>query len=305
MYSMKISVAALAACAACCSAVQGQEAQQLEVSSVLVTQLEQVEVPARQPGMLASMSVREGEIVEPGQELARIDDSIAQLELNQARIEFETARALAANDVKVRLAEKSSAVAAADLRRGLESEALVPKSVSATELDRLRLAAERGELEVEQAKFEFEAAQWVLRSRENQLRLAESNVEQHTINAPIAGIVVQVHHRRGEWVEAGDKFARILRTDRLRAEGLLQGDDLPADAAGSSVTLRVSANGQPHREYTGTLVFVSPEINPVDGRVRVWAEIENHDGLLKSGTPASMTISIGAPAQKVENSGQP
>ena len=43
-------------------------------------------------------------------------------------------------------------------------------------------------------------------------------------------------------------------------------------------------------EFAGKLVFVNPEISPVNGQMRVWAEIENHDLKLRPGLRGSLTI---------------
>jgi multidrug efflux pump subunit AcrA (membrane-fusion protein) len=37
-------------------------------------------------------------------------------------------------------------------------------------------------------------------------------------------------------------------------------------------------------------VFVSPEVDPVNGQVRVLAEVDNPDGVLRPGLRATMTI---------------
>ena len=40
----------------------------------------------------------------------------------------------------------------------------------------------------------------------------------------------------------------------------------------------------------GKIVFVSPEIDPVNAQVRVWAEVENPDLSLRPGLQAEMII---------------
>jgi multidrug efflux pump subunit AcrA (membrane-fusion protein) len=37
-------------------------------------------------------------------------------------------------------------------------------------------------------------------------------------------------------------------------------------------------------------VFVSPEVDPVNGQVRVWAEVENRDGQLRPGVHGKLSI---------------
>ena len=63
------------------------------LESVVVTLIEQVEVPAQEAGLLAKVAVREGQTVNPGDLLAQIDDTEARLKLKRAEIELETAQA--------------------------------------------------------------------------------------------------------------------------------------------------------------------------------------------------------------------
>ncbi len=83
---------------------------------------------------------------------------------------------------------------------------------------------------------------------------------------------------------------RILRLDRLRAEGFVQTRDLERELLDAPVKVRVAAPGKPEAEYAGRVVFVSPEIDPVNSQVRVWAEIENPQLDLRPGLRATMTI---------------
>jgi macrolide-specific efflux system membrane fusion protein len=101
---------------------------------------------------------------------------------------------------------------------------------------------------------------------------------------------VQVHHRRGEWVQPGEKVLRILRLDRLRAEGFVDARNLERELLDAPVKVRVSLPGQPEAEFSGRVVFVSPEIDPVNSQVRIWADIENPKLELRPGLRAAMTI---------------
>jgi macrolide-specific efflux system membrane fusion protein len=111
----------------------------------------------------------------------------------------------------------------------------------------------------------------------------------------LAGVVVQVRRRRGEWVQPGETVVRVLRIDRLRAEGFVRASDIEGDMTNAPVTLRVSLAGQP-QEFQGVVAFVAPEIDPVNGQVRVWAEFDNPDLLLRPGLKGSMSIARPATA---------
>lgn len=265
-------------------------AEEIHVSSVLIKLLEQVDVPARVAGALANVAVHEGEIVTAGAPLAQIEDGDAQIEKRRAELELIGARRVAESDVKVRYAKKSLEVAQTELRRAVDSGKRLAQSVSQSELDQLRLLVQRGELDVEEAQLEWELSQTTRESKENDLRLAEYNISQRRIAAPLAGFVAEVHRHRGEWVQPGQPILRMLRLDRLRAEGLVNARAVQGDVNGRTVKLTVQLNDQSSATFAGKVVFVSPEIDPVNGQVRIWAEIENTDLRLQPGLHGSMVI---------------
>jgi macrolide-specific efflux system membrane fusion protein len=62
-----------------------------------------------------------------------------------------------------------------------------------------------------------------------------------------------------------------------------------AELSGKEVSLEVEGLSE-QRAPAGTIVFVSPEVDPITGQVRVWAEIDNREGKLRPGQPARMVI---------------
>ncbi len=241
-------------------------------------------------GALTAVVAREGEIVEAGVPLAQIEDGDAKIEKRRADLELVAARRAADSDVQVRYAKKSLEVAQTELRRAVDSEKRLAQSVSKSELDQLRLLVQRGELEVEEAQLEWELAQTTRESKENDVRLADYAILQRSITAPLAGFVVEVYRHRGEWVQPGQPILRMVRLDRLRAEGLVSARSVQGDVNGRPVKLTVQLNDQATATYAGKLAFVSPEIDPVNGQARIWAEIENTDLKLRPGLHGSLVI---------------
>jgi macrolide-specific efflux system membrane fusion protein len=281
--------ASLLALAGLCLAGE-PSAKEVHVPSVVVTLIDQVDVPARESGMLTSLVIREGETVEEGKPIGQIDDRDVQLLKARAETEVAQARELFENDIKVRFAKKSSEVARAELQRALDSVERFAKSVSRTELDRLRLVADRTELEIEQAQQELKQAELSLALKQNDLERMQLLVERRQIAAPFTGMVVQWKRRKGEWVEPGTPVVRLIRLNRLRAEGFAPATVLPLAAVGRATTLTLQTAGLPSQTFTGQLVFVSPEIDPVNGQVRFWAEIDNPQLKLLPGQSGSLTI---------------
>ncbi len=274
--------------AGCVNVVQGAET--LLVDSVLLELIEQSDVPARDPGVIETISVKEGSLVKRGDTLIQLDTAEARLDMGRAKLELNIAQQESKNDVDVRFARKSLEVAEAELQRAMDSVEDYPKSVSQTELDRLRLTVERTRLEIEQALHVLTVAKMTADLSQNALETAEMKLDRQTILAPIDGVVVQVYRRDGEWVEPGEQVVRILRMDRLRVEGFVATTQLNAIPIGSPIELRIMLGEDATKVFPGTLVHVSPEVDPINHQVRVWADVDNSSMQLKPGMSGSMVI---------------
>lgn len=274
---------------------RAEEPQPLEIRSVLVNVLDKADVPARETGVLATLDVREGDVVHAGQVLGHLDDTVAKLDRGRVNAELELARTRATNDVRVRFAQKAEAVTQAELKRAQESVEKFSKAVSQTEMDRLRLTTEKATLEIEQAQRDCQEAELEMQVKQQEARLADEMVDRHTIVAPISGVVVQVSKGPGEWIKPGETVLRIVRIDRLRAEGFADAKQFHRQLAGAPVTLTVEQTGAAPETYSGKLVFISPEVNRFNEQVRVWAEIENPELTLRPGLTATLSVSTTHP----------
>lgn len=265
----------------------------IEVHSLLLRLIEEVDVPAREAGVLDRVLVREGQMVERNTILAQVADTEAKIDLKRAEFEAEIALQKASNDVDIRFFKKSTQVAKAELRRATESVKTFPKSVSKSELDRLQLTVERSELEVEQAEHQFKVAKLAHQVKDNQREFASHNVQRRRVIAPVSGMIVKINRRQGEWIEPGESLLRIVRIDELRAEGFIDVAALQSDLANQPVILHLDLPGNPGAEFHGNVVFVSPLVDPVNSQIRIWAKIDNSDLKLRPGLRASMTIQTG------------
>jgi macrolide-specific efflux system membrane fusion protein len=281
------------------AAETASNAATLEVQSVVLRLLAEADVPAQEAGVLTAVPVREGQQVKRGEELAQIDDQVAQMAERAAKLKLDVARAKATNDVQIRFARKAAEVAEAELRRSTESIERFAKSVSQSQIDVERLTVEKTRLETEQADHETQIATLEMKAQENELAAAQAQVARLRIVAPFDGIIVQVFVRLGEWVEPGQKALRIVNVNRLKAEGFLPADAASAVRPGAPVRLTVDLPGDSGAAFTGAVAFVSPEIDPITGQVRIWAEIDNRAGRLRSGQPVRMVIE---PAESVVRS---
>jgi RND family efflux transporter MFP subunit len=268
----------------------------VEIQSVVLRLISEAAVPAQEAGVITSVAVHEGQRVKQGELLAQIDDQVAEMAARSAKLAFDAAHEKASSDVEIRYANKAAEVAEAELRRSNESIEHFAKSVSQSQLDVEKLTLDKSRLEAEQAEHQQQIAKLEMNSKENEWSATKVQVARRRIVAPFDGVVVQIYVRLGEWVEPGQKALRIVSVDRLKAEGYLPAAEVRDNLRDAPARLTIDLPGQPAATFDGKVVFVSPEIDPITGQVRVWAEIDNRDGRLRPGQSVKMTIGAATPA---------
>jgi macrolide-specific efflux system membrane fusion protein len=277
----------------CCGQSATPDLSPIVAESALIRVIDQISIPARVPGVLATVKIDEGALIKQGDVLAKVDDAEEELIYQRAVIEFELAQSQAANDVAIRAAQKAMEFARQEYQRFLRASEGIPGSVSKSELEESRVNAEQAELELEKAEHEHTLETLNQRLKQTEQSVAQHNMQIHEILAPIDGLVVEVMRRPGEWVEPGEDVLRVIRIDRLRAEGLVPFESVTPELVGSPAEITVSIPGREDILVIGQVVFVNPELNPVNGRVRVRAEFDNPRMLLMPGMRAKMVIRSG------------
>ncbi|MBA3311771.1 MAG: HlyD family efflux transporter periplasmic adaptor subunit [Planctomycetota bacterium] len=260
------------------------------MQSVYLRLSEDIDVPAREPGVLSEIASDEGALVEAGALLARVEDREARLGRDRAALEVEVAKRQADKNIELGIARKSLVVAEAELARAERSRQAVRGAVPQAEVDRLQLELDRATAQILQTERDAATVMVTAKLKEAELALAELRLERHTMLSPLRGRVIEHYKHRGEWVEPGENVLRLVRLDVLRAEGFVDAAALATDPTGAEVSLRVNLPGRSETTFRGRLTFVAPEVEPTTGQVLVRAEIENKDLTLRPGLNAEMTI---------------
>ena len=227
-------------------------------------------VPARARigGTVASLSVRQGDAVTPGQVIAVVGDEKLLLQINSL-------------DAQIAGLQSQLAQAQADLQR---AETLFRQGVGPrTTMDQTRTAVE--------------VATAALRARTAERAVALQNLQEGQVLAPVAGRVITVPITRGTVVMNGDTVATIgeqpfilrLRIPARHAASMKVGDPVRLDA-------QLAAT----EGASGTITLIYPQIEQgrvvadaqvadlggyfVGDRVRVWIDAGTRDGFV---VPAS------------------
>ncbi|MHB8866083.1 MAG: efflux RND transporter periplasmic adaptor subunit [Pirellulaceae bacterium] len=250
------------------------DATAVKLGNFVVTLIEDVRVPAREPGVLVALEAKKGQVVQQGDVLGHVDDSDAQARKLIADNELKSAEEEAASDATLKAAEATIGVALAEYEGSRKIRARAEQAVSEFELRRLQLTHERSVYQAATAQVEYAVAQLTRGAKAAQLQAVNNEIERRVITAPLTGVVVDKYHNVGEWAQAGEPLFRIVHMDRLRVEGMVKADKfMPEQIEGRPVKIFVTTpDGQ--EEFQGTIDFVNQVVDP-SGEFLIHADFDN------------------------------
>lgn len=258
------------------------QVKEIVVEGAILKTIESTSIATQVTGLLQEVVVKEGNKVKKGQEIAKIDDALIQLQLEKALVSLDATKKKQGSEIDLKLAEKSQTVAESEYKRALSANASVQNAYPVSEVERLKLLLDRSMLEVDRAKFQREMVAMDIASAEIECKQSRETLKRHRVVAPCDGVVVAVEKRAGEWVEPGTVVLKIVQIDRLRIEGFVQAENALPNLVGSKAMVEVT-NGDELLEMTAELVFVSLDANPLNSQVRVFLEVDNTAGKLRPG----------------------
>jgi multidrug efflux pump subunit AcrA (membrane-fusion protein) len=238
------------------------------------------------PGVVESVFVKEGDVVNTKDPLLKIRDDEARMALQQAMLTAEIAQLKSGRDVEIRLAEKSAEVAAQELNRALKANSLAPDTYPPNEIDRYRLVYERSKLEIERATLDQEASKLAAQLAQAEKAQALLKVERHTILAPVRGIIASIDRQTGEWNDANSKCLELVAVDQLRLEGFINADEAALLTVGQTGQLRITTPSG-FNDAEGKISFISPQANPVNGLIKIFMDVDNRERKLRPGLPVT------------------
>lgn len=289
----------------CCFVLHEPDSPAVEIENAMVTLVEKCNVSAQEAGRLDLLGVTAGTAVTTGETVGRLNSDIVKNQLSLARLKLESAKRRAQSDISTRLAATVLSVAEDAYQRSLGTFQEVPGSISRTELNQQKLILDQAKLEKEQAAHNQGLARIAVEEKEKELEQAELRVKRREITAPFGGLVVEVFCDLGGWIEPGDPVVRLIRLDRLRVEGFIDGRKFGRSFLGSKAILKVAVQDNENDnerlvKFPGIVTFVSPEIHPVSGRAKILVEIENRELLLQPGLTGRLFLYENKPDAKAD-----
>lgn len=239
-------------------------------------------------GIVAEVIVREGDSVQAGDELARMDDRVAIASVAAARTVSD--------------------------RRGPIDFAEAEERLYQMRVDALEKAGSATEFELAEARIRLEQAVSNLQTAREDAAQARRNhslelarLELHRIRAPFAGRVARIRIRPGESGERRVPVISLVDTTSLDAELNLPVEVWSELEVGTWYELQA---GIPvSRPVIARLRSAQPDIDAATRSVRCVFEIPNPDAVLPSGfavhVPATGPRTAAAPSMRADSTGSP
>lgn len=196
-----------------------------------VTSPSVAQLSAQTSGLVAEMFAEEGDRVESGELLMRMDSELAELQWQSAEAKTRQANS--------RLKDAQ--------RRFSEAERLGPqRGIAETQVRNLESEVAINEATLAQAKSEA-AYQHALFDRQQ-------------LKAPFSGIVSRKLVEQGEWINPGDGVFELVSADNLRLDFSVAEDYLSRLQDGASVQFSINALGD--TSHSGKLATIVPVTDP-------------------------------------------
>lgn len=281
-------------------------------------------VSFRVQGRIVELPVEEGQLVNPGQVLARLDDGDyrQQVEIDDALLRTRgaelTLAAAGGRRQDVAAAEQAVIDAKADLeqkRTDLKRyQALYAKdAISAQTRDQAQTAFDRAQASVRRLTEQLDQVREG--SRKEQIAVTRATVNQArqtlgmsklklgytVLTAPTRGIVTVRQAEMGEVVSPGTPVVSVADLENVWLRAYVAETDLGRIHWGQPVT--VTTDTYPGKSYKGRISFISPQAEFTPKSVethkervtlvyRIKIDLDNRDLELKPGMPADAVIEL-------------
>jgi HlyD family secretion protein len=284
--------------------------------------IREVTLSFRVPGRVAEVAVDEGDRIEVGAVIARLDPEPLQAALEQAQGQLAAAKASLAllqagsraEDIarlKAQTEGARAAVVNAQTTFERQQTLLTSRTSPPQALDNARAALDQAKAEEEAAQQAYLAAERGARPEEiaqaqaqvdtavAQQKAAEIQLNDATLHAPSSGTVLTRAVEPGAMVAAGTGVVTLSIDRPTRIRAYVQQPDLGRLASGTKVLVYTDA--RPGKPYAGTVGFVSPraeftpkQVETQDLRTalvyRLRITVDDADNVLRQGMPVTVRL---------------
>lgn len=205
----------------------------------------EVKIQSEVSGQIIELPVKEGDIVEKGQLLVKINPDLYMAAINRADAALSSAKSSLAS-AKARLAQAEAQFKAQELNFDRQKKLFDDKAISKAEFDNATSQFETAKAEVVAAKETINGAAFSIESAEATRNEALDNLKRTTILAPMRGTVTALTKEIGETVlgnnmMSGDIIMKISALNTMEVNVEVNESDIVRVHPGDSAIVEVDA----------------------------------------------------------------
>ncbi len=261
---------------------------------------EEVVVASEAGGRLERFSVSDGQELQAAQVVGVIDT--VQLAFERAQVQAQRASLLAQ---RTEMSEQRQSLRVqreiAGRTRARIDRLFAQQAATAQQRDQVERDARVLAVQVDAAAAAVDRTTAELASLDARVAALDDRIRRASQRNPVAGTVLVTFVRAGEVVQPGQPLYRIANLDSLTLRAYVTGAQLTAFRLGDLVTVNVSGGEAALRPTRGRITWVSTraEFTPTPVQTRdergelvyaIKVRVANHDGTLKIGMPADVTL---------------
>jgi RND family efflux transporter MFP subunit len=225
----------------------------------------QATVKSKVSGEVRAITVREGDPVQAGQVLARMDTADLEAKLIERQGQLESARA------QLAMAEKTLSSNQKLLKQSFISQNAFDNSES-------NMNVTRGSV----------------KSAEANVKLAQNAIKDAVATAPLTGIVAKRHVQPGEKVAFDTPLVTVMDLKDIELQAMVPAVDIPELRPGMPVELNVDGFGE--RKFAGRIERINPSTEPGTRAILVFVGVPNPNSELRGGMFATGRVALAASA---------
>ena len=218
-------------------------------------------------GIIAKINFKEGHAVKKGDVIVELNNVMEDLEVARRKLIWES-------KIEITSAEQRAEMMKSDLdgtRRLYETT----QSVSKEELD-------NKELDYKLALAELETLRLAEKREEIEFEMAREQLRRRSIVAPIDGIITRLHLQEGEFCDVNQPLVRIVNTERCYFVSHVEARMTPQFSIGQKVSIRIEGMAD-KVTAEGEVSFIAPVVDPASGLQEIKIEIDNFDSRINPG----------------------
>jgi HlyD family secretion protein len=247
----------------------------------------QVDVAAKYGGRIKEILAREGDLVDTGQVVARMDTSEQEAELAKDKANLAENKE-AASEVVTEITKRESESKLAEQEYNRAKNLYTRKVIAREEYEQYQTKMETARATLAGARAKLKTAEQSISAADAEVKRTEVTIDDFTLKSPVKGRVLYRLAEPGEVVALGGKVLTLINLSDIYMEIFLPAQDAARTTIGADA--RIILDARPEYAAVAKVSYVSPEAQFTPKQVETRSERDKLMFRVKLQVPAEIVM---------------